>query len=477
MRHSKDIYFDGQWHLARGPLLDVVNPATEAVETQIGTASPGDVEDAVAAARAAFFDRGWGESDPKDRSAALKRILVEYDKRADEMVDAITTEMGAPSGFSRSVQIAMSRERFVMAAKILEHYAFQERVGTSLVVREPIGVCAFITPWNWPLNQAASKLAYGLAAGCTMVWKPSEASPLSAIILADAIAAAELPPGVFNMIQGDGPSVGARLSSHPEINMVSFTGSTRGGVAVAKAAADTVKRVHQELGGKSANLILPSANFEAAVSAGTKLCFRNTGQSCQAPTRMLVERGRMDEAAAIAKRAAEEMITGDPRKQGTDLGPLVSKVQWDRVQDFIKTGISEGATPVTGGVGRPDGLETGYYVRPTVFRDVTNDMSIAREEIFGPVLCLIPYDSEDDAIAIANDTVYGLATYLCGTDKESLSRAARKIRVGRVYLNYAAAQGDVPFGGYGQSGNGREQGVHGLEDFTELKAVLGYETI
>ncbi|MFY0633307.1 MAG: aldehyde dehydrogenase family protein [Vannielia sp.] len=473
MNHLGDTFINGAWRPAGGTQLDVINPASEAVEATITTASAQDVDDAVAAARAAF-DGGWSTSDPQERRAALERILVEYDKRAEEMVEAMTSEMGAPLGFSRSVQIAMPRERFVMAAKILQDYSFEERVGTSLVVREPVGVCAFITPWNWPLNQAASKIAYGLAAGCTIVWKPSEVSPLSAIVLTEAIAAAGLPEGVFNMVQGDGPSVGAQLSSHGDVDMVSFTGSTRGGIAVAQSAAATVKRVHQELGGKSANLILPSADFAKAVAAGTKLCFRNTGQSCQAPTRMLVERSRMDEAAEIAARAAEEMKTGDPREQGTDLGPLVSKVQWDRVQGLIESGLSEGATAVTGGPGKPEGLETGYYVRPTVFRDVTNDMRIAREEIFGPVLCLLGYDSEEEACAIANDTPYGLATYVSGSDPEALKRVSRAIRVGRVYLNYAAAKGDVPFGGYRQSGNGREQGVHGLEDFTELKAILGY---
>lgn len=473
MTHERDLYLNGAWRPARGPLMDVINPATEQVEAQIATASPEDIEDAIVAARAAF-DSGWSESDPKDRAASLHRILVEFNKRIDAMADAITAEMGSPIGFSRKVQVVMPRERFAMAAKVLETYQFEERVGTSLVAREPIGVCAFITPWNWPLNQAASKIAYGLAAGCTMVWKPSEASPLSAIILAETIAAADLPPGVFNMLQGDGPSVGAPMSSHPEIDMVSFTGSTQAGIAVAKAAAYTVKRVHQELGGKSANLILPSANFEAAVSTGTKLCFRNTGQSCQAPTRMLVERNRLDEAADIAKFAAEEMQVGDPRNKSTEIGPLVNKAQWDRVQSMIKAGIAEGAVLVTGGPGKPEGLRTGYFVRPTIFRDVANDMSVAREEIFGPVLCLIAYDTEDEAFAIANDTVYGLATYISGSDEAALFRAARKIRVGRVYLNYAPAMGDVPFGGYGQSGNGREQGVYGLEDFTELKAILGY---
>ncbi len=472
MNHLGDAYIDGAWRPARGPALEVVDPATERASATITCASEADVEQAVQAARRSFA--AWSATPPAERADALDRIVAEYDRRTEELIEAITAEMGSPLSFSRNVQVVMPRERFVTAARIIRDYAFEERVGTSLVVREPVGVCAFITPWNWPINQAASKIAYGLAAGCTMVWKPSEVSPLSAILLSEIVAAAGLPDGVFNMVQGEGPSVGAQLSTHPQVDMVSFTGSTRGGVAVAKAAADSVKRVHQELGGKSANLILPSADFEAAVAAGTKLCFRNSGQSCQAPTRMLVQRDRMEEAAGISKKAAGEMKTGDPRQQGTDLGPLVNATQWNRVQSLIQSGIDAGARVVTGGTGKPEGLETGYYVRPTVFADVTNDMEIAREEIFGPVLCLIAYDDIDDAIAIANDTDYGLATYISATDRDELLHAARGIRVGRAYLNYAPAKGDVPFGGFRRSGNGREQGVHGLEDFTELKAVLGY---
>ncbi|MCI5074509.1 aldehyde dehydrogenase family protein [Oricola sp.] len=472
MNHLGDAFIDGTWRPARGNVLDVIDPATETSAAKITCGSAEDVDEAVSAARRAFGD--WSTTKPADRADVLDRIVAEYDRRADDLADAISTEMGSPLSFSRSVQVVMPRERFVMAAKIIRDYDFEERVGTSLVVREPIGVCAFITPWNWPINQAASKIAYGLAAGCTMVWKPSEVSPLSAVILSEIVASAGLPAGVFNMVQGEGPTVGAQLSAHPDVDMVSFTGSTRGGVAVAKAAADSVKRVHQELGGKSANLILPSADFKQAVAAGTKLCFRNSGQSCQAPTRMLVQRERLAEAEQIARSAAEDMKTGDPREQGTDLGPLVNETQWRRVEDLIRSGIDEGARLVTGGPGKPEGLEVGYYVRPTVFSNVTNDMTIAREEIFGPVLCLIAYDDIDEAIAIANDTDYGLATYISATDTGELHDAARRIRVGRAYLNYAPAKGDVPFGGYRHSGNGREQGVHGLEDFTELKAILGF---
>ncbi|MBF9036093.1 aldehyde dehydrogenase family protein [Rhodobacterales bacterium HKCCE2091] len=473
MSHYEELYIDGAWRPAGGPKLEVQNPATEGVAGVIGTASPQDVDDAVMAARRAF-DGGWGETDPQERAAILDRIVAEFDARRAEMNEVITDEMGCPLSFSQNVQTAMARERFAKAAELARTFEFSETVGTSLVTREPIGVCAFITPWNFPLNQAASKIAYGLAAGCTMVWKPSEVTPMAAVLLAEAIHAAGVPAGVFNMVQGDGPNVGTALSVHPEVDMVSFTGSTRGGVAVAKAAADSVKRVHQELGGKSANLILPSADFESAVAAGTKLCFRNSGQSCQAPSRMLVQKDRMDEAAEIARAAAAEMSVGDPREQGIDLGPVVSKAQWDRIQSLIEAGIAEGATLVTGGPGKPEGLETGHYVRPTVFADVTNDMTIAQEEIFGPVLSILGYEDEADAIRIANDSRYGLATYLSGTDREELLRLSRKIRAGRVYLNYAPARGDVPFGGFRQSGNGREQGVWGLEDFTELKAILGH---
>ena len=473
MQNTDRIFVDGAWRApADGRPFDVIDPATEEIAATILLAGEQDVDDAVAAARRAF--PGFAAFSPAERADLLEAIVAEYDARADALIDAMITEMGAPEAFARDVQFKMARERFERAAKIVRSYDFEQMVGTSLVVREPIGVCAFITPWNWPLNQAASKIAYSLAAGCTSVWKPSEVSPLSAIVLMEAMAAAGLPKGVVNLLQGDGPTVGAAMSRHPGVDMVSFTGSTRGGIAVAHAAADTVKRVHQELGGKSANIILPDADFETAVAAGTKRAFRNTGQSCQAPTRMLVPHARMDEAADIARRAGESMRVGDPRAPGTELGPLVSAQHWGKVQGLIRTGIDEGATLACGGPGLPDGVNRGYFVRPTVFADVTNDMTIAREEIFGPVLSIIGYSDEAEAIEIANDSVYGLAAYISTTDMDRARRLASALRAGRVYLNYAAARGDVPFGGYKQSGNGREQGVHGLEDFTELKAILGY---
>jgi aldehyde dehydrogenase (NAD+) len=474
MSHTESIFIDGTWRApANGRPFDVIDPATEEVAATIMLASEADVDDAVDAARRAF--PGFAALSPSERADLLEAIVAEYDRRTDALVDAVITEMGAPEGFAQNVQIKMARERFERAAKIVRSYDFEHMVGSSLVVREPIGVCAFITPWNWPLNQAASKIAYSLAAGCTSVWKPSEVSPLSAVILTEVMDAAGLPKGVVTLVQGDGPSVGAAMSRHPGVDMVSFTGSTRGGIAVAHAAADTVKRVHQELGGKSANIILPDADLESAVATGTTRAFRNTGQSCQAPTRMLVPQDRMDEAAEIARRAALAMRVGDPRAPDTDLGPLVSAQHWAKVQGLIQTGIAEGATLACGGPGLPEGFNKGYFVRPTVFADVTNDMTIAREEIFGPVLSIIGYSDEAHAIEIANDSIYGLAAYISTPDLDRARGLARNLRAGRVYLNYAAARGDVPFGGYKQSGNGREQGVHGLEDFTELKAILGYE--
>lgn len=473
MSHQEFIYIDGAWCKPQGGRpLEVIDPATEQPVGRILLGSEADVDAAVKAARNAFDS--WSRTSPLQRAELLDKIVAEYDKRIGEIAETITLEMGSPLSFSQNTQTVMARERFTRAAKIAREFAFQEQVGSSLVVREPIGVCAFITPWNWPLAQAASKIAYGLAAGCTVIWKPSELSPLSAVLLVEAIHAAGLPEGVFNFVQGDGPTVGAALASHPDIDMISFTGSTRAGISVAKAAADTVKRVHQELGGKSAHIVLQSADLKEAVKNTVQMCFRNSGQSCQAPTRLLVQRDRMAEAANFAREAAEAMKTGNPREQGTDMGPLVNQAQWQRVQKMIQSGIDEGATLVCGGLGKPQNLETGHYVQPTIFMNVTPDMTIAREEIFGPVLSILAYDDEDDAIGIANGTVFGLAAYLSGNDREELLRVAPRLRAGRVYFNFAPAAGDVPFGGYKQSGNGREQGVHGLEDFTELKAILGY---
>ncbi|RUT34689.1 aldehyde dehydrogenase family protein [Arsenicitalea aurantiaca] len=474
MGNALRFYIDGSWVDPVSPTsLEVTNPADETLAGTISLGSGADVDRAVIAARRAFEHFGFG---PKaERVSLLRRIVEVYERRYEEIAEAITLEMGSPISFSRSVQAHFGRERFKQAADLLEAYDLEHMVASSRIIREPIGVCGFITPWNWPMNQIASKVAYGLAAGCTIVWKPSEISPLSAIILTEIIEEAGAPAGVFNMIQGDGPGVGAALASHPDIDMISFTGSTRAGVMVAKAAADTVKRVHQELGGKSANIILPDADLETAVRDGVLRCFTNTGQSCQAPTRLLVQEDQLAAAVEIARKAALSVRIGHPSDPETKMGPLVSAMQFARVQEMIEAGIAEGATLVAGGPGRPKGFDKGYYVSPTVFSDVRNDMRIAREEIFGPVVVIIAYRDEDEAIAIANDSEYGLAGYIASRDVERARRIARRIRAGRIYINMAPPRGDVPFGGYKKSGNGREQGVFGFEDFLEVKAVLGYE--
>ena len=421
----------------------------------------------------------YSQTTKAERIDLLRQIVSVYEKRFDDMAMAITTEMGSPLWFAKQVQADTALAHFNQLIAVLKDYDFGHMLGSTRVVREAIGVCGFITPWNWPVNQIASKLAPALAAGCTVVTKPSEFSPLSAIILTEVLHEAGVPKGVFNLINGDGPTVGEAISSHPDIDMVSFTGSTRAGIAVAKAAADTVKRVHQELGGKSANVILPSADLETAVSAGVLRSFTNSGQSCQAPTRMLVHEDQTDRAISIAKRTADGVTVGDPLAEGTRLGPLVSKIQFDRVQNLLETGIKEGATLVAAGPGRPAGLNRGYYVRPTVFAHVTPDMTIAQQEIFGPALSMISYKDEDHAVEIANGTIYGLAGYVFGGTVEEARRVGSRLRAGRVYLN-GAPHGklqdvEAPFGGYKQSGNGREAGIYGLEDFLEIKALIGYQ--
>jgi aldehyde dehydrogenase (NAD+) len=381
--------------------------------------------------------------------------------------------MGAPLSFARDAQVAAGQGHLRATIEALEKYAFSEKRGSTLVVKEPIGVCALITPWNWPLNQITCKVGPAIAAGCTMVLKPSEIAPISGIIFAEVMEAAGTPRGVFNLVSGTGPDVGQVMAGHPDVDMVSFTGSTRAGIIVAKTAADTVKRVAQELGGKSPNIILPDADLPQAVADGVTGCFGNSGQSCDAPTRMLVPRDRHEEALAIAKQTAEKLVTGDPRSEGVDLGPVVSQTQFDKIQRLIEAGISEGATLVTGGAGRPENLNRGYYIRPTVFGNVTNDMTIAREEIFGPVLSILPYDGEEQAIEIANDTPYGLAAYVQG-DEEHARRIAPKLRAGSVYLNYPEWDLFSSFGGYKQSGNGREYADWGIHDFLEIKSIVGY---
>ena len=473
MREMLQFYIDGQWvdPVTPNP-LDVVNPATEEICGRISLGSAEDVDRAVAAAKRAF--ETYSRTTRDERIALLEAILAKFMERYDEVARAIMEEMGAPWGLAKSAQAGSGSQHIKAALRALKHFEFEERNRTTLIVREPIGVCGLITPWNWPMNQVAVKVAPALAAGCTMVLKPSEVAPFDAMIFAEVIDAAGVPAGVFNLVNGDGPGVGSALSQHPDVAMVSFTGSTRAGVAVAQNAAPTVKRVAQELGGKSANILLDDVDLEAAVRDGAENCFDNTGQSCDAPTRMLVPRDRMEEAAAIAAEVANSTRVGDPRDEETEVGPLVSEQQWNKVQDLIRKGIDEGATLAAGGTGRPAGLDRGYFAKPTVFANVSNDMTIAREEIFGPVLSIIPYDSDDEAIAIANDTPYGLSGYVSSGDHERACRVAARMRTGMVHINGADLDSMAPFGGYKHSGNGREWGPHGIEEFLEVKSIYGY---
>jgi len=465
-------YIDGQWVKPESrPTLDVINPATEQAFTQISLGTADDIDTAAAAARAAF--PAWSQTTVAERLAILDRILAGIKARAEDLAQAISQEMGAPISFARTAQVGTGLGHFATARAILAGYQFEEARGSTQIIKEPIGVCGMITPWNWPLNQLTCKVAPALATGCTMVLKPSEVAPISAMILAEIIHEAGVPAGVFNLVNGDGPSVGAAISAHPEIDMVSFTGSTRAGREVAKAAADTIKRVCQELGGKSANIILDSADLAAAVKGGVMGCFGNCGQSCNAPTRMLVPQSRMAEAIEVAKATAAKAIPGNPADESTRLGPVVNQAQFDKIQALIQAGIDEGATLVAGGTGKPEGLETGYFVRPTVFANVTNDMTIAREEIFGPVVSIIGYQDDEDAVRIANDTVYGLSGYVSG-EPEHARAIARRMRTGMVHLNGAGPDFAAPFGGYKQSGNGREWGVEGFHDYLEIKAIMGY---
>ena len=473
MREMLKFYIDGEWVDPVTPrTLDVINPATEAVCGRISLGSAADVDRAVAAAKKAF--PAWSRSTRAERIGLLERILEEFAKRHDGIATAIMEEMGAPWKLAKYAQAASGPQHIQAAIDALKTFEFEEAHGTTQIVREPIGVCALITPWNWPMNQIAVKVAPALAAGCTMVLKPSEIAPFDAMIFAEVLDAAGVPAGVFNLVNGDGPGVGVALSSHPDVAMVSFTGSTRAGVSVAQNAAPTVKRVAQELGGKSANIILDDADFEREVARGASNCFDNSGQSCNAPTRMLVPKDRMDEAAAIAAKRAGTTTPGDPTAEGTRMGPVVSETQWNKIQDLIQKGIDEGATLVTGGTGRPDGLDKGYYVKPPVFSGVSNDMTIAREEIFGPVLSILPYEDEEDAIRIANDTPYGLSGYVSSSNIERARRVASRLETGMVHINNASLDAQAPFGGYKQSGNGREWGPHGIEEFLEVKSVYGF---
>jgi aldehyde dehydrogenase (NAD+) len=475
MRTYEKFYIDGAWVDPATPrTLDVINPATERPCGTISLGSAADVDLAVAAARRAFDS--FAHTTREDRLALLGRIVDVYKARYNDMAAAITEEMGAPASLSQNAQAAIGIGHFQAAIGILQNYVFEEMRGTTLIAREPIGVCGFITPWNWPVNQMACKIAPALATGCTMVLKPSEIAPFSGQILAEILHEAGVPPGVFNLVNGDGPGVGAAISAHPDIDLVSFTGSTRAGIEVARAAAATVKRVHQELGGKSPNIILPDADLQAAVTRGVKHVMQNTGQSCNAPTRMIAPHKVMDQVIEIARAAAEGTTVGDPNGNA-ELGPVVSETQWTKIQGLIQKGIDEGAQLVAGGTGRPEGLDVGYYVKPTVFAGVTNDMTIAREEIFGPVVAIIGYDTVDEAIAIGNDTPYGLAAYVQGTDPAQLRHVASRLRAGQVTINGANMDIMAPFGGYKQSGNGREWGDLAFGDFLETKAEIGYGAI
>jgi aldehyde dehydrogenase (NAD+) len=471
MREYLNFYIDGRWvEPANLRVIDVENPATEQVCGRIAAGGSADVDDAVSAARRAFS--GWSQSRREDRLELLSALLAEYQRRSADLAEAVSEEMGAPPALAAGPQVQMGVGHLVTTIDVLKNFSFEEQRGTTLVVREPIGVCGLITPWNWPLNQIACKVFPALAAGCTMVLKPSEVAPFSGQVFTEIIHAAGVPAGVFNMVHGDGPGVGVALSSHAGVDMVSFTGSTRAGIEVARNAAPTVKRVAQELGGKSPLIVLDDENLPRSVAAGVAAMMLNSGQSCNAPSRMLVPAARMEEAVSAAAAAAQKVGVGDPADPRA-IGPVASRAQFDKIQRLIQAGIDEGAELVAGGPGRPDGRDVGYYVRPTVFARVGNDMTIAREEIFGPVLCILGYDDLDQAVQIGNDTEYGLYGYVSGADADQARAVARRIRAGTVAINHAI---DIaaPFGGYKHSGNGREWGEFGFHDFLEIKGIVGY---
>jgi aldehyde dehydrogenase (NAD+) len=471
MKDFRQFYIAGKWTPATiAHDLEVINPATEQPIATISLGSSADVDEAVASARAAFSS--YSETTVPHRVSLLEKIIEIYKSKMGEMAETISMEMGAPEWLAKGAQAPAGLAHFTEIVKVLRTFQFEEPKSSMLMRKEPIGVCGFITPWNWPMNQIACKVAPALAAGCTMVLKPSEIAPLSAHLFAEILHEAGVPPGVFNLVDGDA-TVGAAIASHAGTDMVSFTGSTRAGVAVAMAAAPTVKRVTQELGGKSANIILDDADIETGVKGGVQTCFRNSGQSCDAPTRLLVPRTKLDAAIAAAKAAADSTIVGDSAIKGS-IGPLVSKTQFERVQNFIHKGIEQGAMLIAGGPGRPSGMQQGYFVKPTVFANVSNNMTIAREEIFGPVLCIICYENEEEAIRIANDTPYGLSGYVTSGDLDHARRIAKQIRSGNVRINGARIDFAGCFGGYKQSGNGREWGEAGLEEFLELKTIFGY---
>ena len=472
MVNRMQFYIDGAWV---DPVVKkstpVVNPATEDAMYEVALGSKADLDKAVAAAKRAFLT--YSQTSREERVALLEKIIEIYKGRMKEIGAAVSDEMGAPLPMAERLQAGAGLGHIASTLEVLKNYHFEETIGSAVVVREPVGVIGMITPWNWPLNQIACKVAPALAVGCTMVLKPSEIAPFSAQIFAEVMDAAGVPPGVFNLVQGDGPTVGAALSSHPDVDMVSFTGSTRAGVEVARAAAPTVKRVHQELGGKSPNIILDDDALPRSVTKGVRGVMSNSGQSCNAPTRMLAPRARMAEVIDLARAAAEATTVGDPNGN-CHIGPVVSETQWAKIQGLIQLGLDEGATLIAGGPGKPEGLQTGYYVKPTVFADVSNAMTIAREEIFGPVLAILGYDTVDEAISIANDTPYGLAAYVSGVDLAKVREIASQLRAGQVSINGARDDPMAPFGGYKMSGNGRECGDYAFAEFLEVKAVLGF---
>jgi aldehyde dehydrogenase (NAD+) len=475
MYDFRKFFIDGAWVAPPGRReLDVINPATEESVGKILLGAPEDVDAAVKAARRAF--ESFSQTSREEKIALFERIIKVFQSNMPRLAKAISDEMGAPMKLALNAQAGSGLGHFATTLAVLKDFEFEEQLGNTRITREPIGVCGLITPWNWPINQISCKVAPALAAGCTVVLKPSEIAPLSAHVFAEILEEAGVPKGVFNMVDGDGPGVGEAISRHPDIDMVSFTGSTRAGVLVAKAAADTVKRVSQELGGKSANIILEDADLNAAIKTGVVSMMANTGQSCNAPSRMLVPAKLYEEAVKIAKAVAEKPVVGDPKADSTTMGPVANKTQFDKIQRLLQKGVEEGATVVIGGPGRPAGLDKGYFIKPTIFANVNNEMTIAREEIFGPVLVMIPYKSEEEAVAIANDTVYGLSGYVYSGNADNARRIARKLRAGMVHINGAPTDINAPFGGYKQSGNGREWGREGLKEFLETKAMMGYGT-
>jgi aldehyde dehydrogenase (NAD+) len=473
MQDATKHYINGEWVISiDGREMPVENPSTEKKIATITMGGVADTDAAVAAAKAAFPT--WAATDPLNRIAALERLMEVYKTRAEDMAQAISREMGAPIALAKTAQVGSGVGHLKNTIRTAKAFVFERPLGDhapgDMIIHDPVGVCALITPWNWPMNQVMLKVAPALAAGCTVVLKPSELSPLSSILLAEMIDKAGFPPGTFNLVNGDGANVGAHLTSHEDVDMISFTGSTRAGVAITKSAADTVKRVSLELGGKGANIVFADAD-EKAVTRGVRHCFNNSGQSCNAPTRMLVERSIFDQAVETARTVAEKTEVGPADIEGRQIGPVVSEAQFNKIQFLIKRGIDEGATLIAGGLGRPDGLHHGHFVRPTVFANVKQDMTIWREEIFGPVLCMTPFDSEEEAITLANDTPYGLTNYVQTSDKTRARRVARRLRSGMVEMNGKFGGAGSPFGGMKQSGNGREGGAWGLEEFLEVKAV------